>query len=208
MIEAVEIATSDGSILRGELRRGEADWVILVADLGEDLDAWHALPDRLARQGMTVLTFDLRGHGGSDGDADPSRTATDVADVIGFAQATGADRIYVGAAGATTGPVLRACEGSRCEGLFALAPRGEGLDRSSIPKLAVIGSRDPTQEAAGAELGRSGGWPVVIRLPVRDRGCEILRGDWGANVQDSVSAFLRDRRRSSSSRAATGKGLR
>lgn len=194
MIEAVEILTQDGLMLRGELRRRGPDWVVLVHAPGEDIDAWLSLPQRVASRGMSTLTVDLRGHGGSDGAAEPAATNGDIRAVIAFVRCQGAKRVFVGAAGASVAPALTAAESDRCEGFFALAPTGDQPD-VRVPRFAVVGSRDPEQEAAGSAFVAGTGWAVVARIPVDARGCELLRTTWGSNVDDYVLAFLRDRRR-------------
>ena len=195
MIEAVEIPARDGRVLRGQLRRGGTDWVVLVHDLGEDLDAWRSLAPALVERKLSVLAYDLRGHGGSDGEVDSSQTAADVATVVAFARAEGAKRVYLGTAGRSTRPAIEAGAAEGCEALFALAPVGEDLGRTPpLAKLAIAGSRDPEQDAAGTELARSPGWTVVIRVPLADPGCGMLEGNWAANVRDYALTFLKQRR--------------
>ena len=99
MIEAVEIPAPDGAVLRGEVQRAGPVWAVLVHDLGEDLDAWRPLRDALAARGISVLCFDLRGHGGSDGETGDGLPAGDLEAAIAFARSSGAERLVVGAAG-------------------------------------------------------------------------------------------------------------
>ena len=192
MIEAVEIAAPDGAVLRGEVRRAGPVWAVLVHDLGEDIDAWRPLRDALAGRGVSVLCFDLRGHGGSDGEAGEGLAAGDLEAAIAFARSSGAERLVVGAAGESAGPALAAAAASGGDGFFALAPRGSEFARSGISKLSVCGSRDPAQEAAGSALEGSGGWSVVVRLPVAEPGLGMLQGPWRTNVEAYVLGFVRD----------------
>ena len=194
MIEAVELPVSERLVLRGQVRRRGSDWVALVHAPGEDIDAWLPLPDRIASQGMSVLALDLRGHGGSDGSAEPAAAHADVRAVIGHARSQGARRVFVGAAGESVAPALAAATAERCDALFALAPTGE-QPATSMSRFAVVGSRDPEQEAAGSALVAGPGWSVVARIPVDAGGCAVLKTSWGSNVEDYVLAFLRDQRR-------------
>jgi pimeloyl-ACP methyl ester carboxylesterase len=180
MIEAVEIAARDGTLLRGELRRGGADGVVLVHDHGRDLDAWRDLPAALAEDGLAVLAFDLRGHGGSDGD---EVAEDDVADVVAFARATGFERVYVGAEGASAGAALASAE----EAAFVLAPRG--VDREYAGRALVVLSRDDPLEARAGELFP--GESIVISVPEPP---PLLDGAWAGNVRDYVIRFLREAR--------------
>jgi pimeloyl-ACP methyl ester carboxylesterase len=194
MTEAVEIRAADGVVLRGQVRRAGPSWTILVHEPGEDLDAWKPLPAVLAARGFTVLTHDLRGHGGSDGTAAHDLDSDDLASVVSLARDLGAGDIYVGAAGASTGPALEAAGASGCAAFVALGPLGHALERTpALPKLAIVASRDPAQEAASAQLALAPGGCVVVRLPVAERGTALLRGAWASNVHEYVAGFVRDR---------------
>lgn len=190
MIEAVEITCPDGVVLRGELRRAGSHWAVLVHDEGMDLDAWRPLPAKLAVRGFSVLAIDLRGHGGSGGEADPDRTTDDLADVLAYARKAGAEHLTVGAAGKSAMPALEAA-GAGCDALFLLGPVGEALRRSrALPTLVVAGSQDERQEATASELVRRASRTVVVRVPVAAPGCEFLASAWGRNVTSYITSFL------------------
>ena len=194
MTEAVEIRASDGAVLRGEVRRAGPSWTILVHEQGEDLDAWKPLPAVLAARGFTVLTHDQRGHGCSDGTASQDLDGDDLVRVVAFARDLGAGDIYMGAAGTSTGPALEAAGASACTAFVALGPLGLALERTpALPKLAIVASRDPEQEAASAQLALARGGCVVVRLPLAERGTALLRGAWASNVQEYVAGYIRDR---------------
>jgi len=194
MIEAVEIEASDGTVLRGEAQEAGPDWVVLVHDLGEDIDAWRPLPAALAARGLSVLAFDLRGHGGSDGEPDPARTAADLAAALSLARGRGAGRVYLGAAGESARAAIEAGAAEGCDALVLLAPVGDGLEGGSLPRLSVVSSLDARQQAAARALHRGPGWSLVANVPVEASGCAVLAGEWGGNVQDYVLSFLGDQR--------------
>lgn len=186
MKEAVEFAAPDGAVLRGELRRAGPAWVVLVHRPGEDLDAWKPLPTMLTARGFSVLAFDLRGHGGSDGAADGARTASDLGAAVGFAHAAGAECVVVGAAGESVAPALTAAAEHGASGFIAVGPLGSELPRvAGLPGLVIAASLDPEQETAATALGRSGR-TVVVRLPVSD----VLRDGWRTNTAAYVLSFL------------------
>ncbi len=67
---AVSFPSLDGTNLAGEVFEASsrpAPAVVLVHMLTRSKADWGSLPDRIQDAGITVLTFDLRGHGGSSG---------------------------------------------------------------------------------------------------------------------------------------------
>lgn len=69
---SVTFASLDGTSLAGEFYEASsrpAPAVVLVHMLTRSKADWGSLPDRLQEAGITALTFDLRGHGGSSGSA-------------------------------------------------------------------------------------------------------------------------------------------
>lgn len=78
----VTFASVDGTPLAGEFFEAAnrpSPGVVLVHMLSRNKSDWHGLPDRIRDAGMTALTIDLRGHGGSSGS--PSELAPMVQDV-------------------------------------------------------------------------------------------------------------------------------
>ncbi len=67
---AVSFPSLDGTNLAGEVFEASsrpAPAVVLVHMLTRSKADWGSLPDRIQAAGITVLAFDLRGHGGSSG---------------------------------------------------------------------------------------------------------------------------------------------
>lgn len=68
----VTFQSLDGTSLAGELFESSnrpAPGVVLVHMLSRNKSDWQGLPDRIRDAGITALTIDLRGHGGSSGSA-------------------------------------------------------------------------------------------------------------------------------------------
>ena len=193
MIEAVEITTRDGLTLRGEVAMCASDWILLVHAPGEDIDAWRPLSSALEEYSLTVLAVDLRGHGGSDGEADPGAAATDVEAMVAYALSHGALRIFLGAAGPSTSAAQEAAERHPIEALVLAAPVGRHRDDGTpVPRLLLYDPEDPEQEAAAARLQDAPGSSLAISLTDAGRGLDLLGGEWSDNVIGYVAAFLRD----------------
>ena len=66
----VAFQSPDGTTIAGEFFEAAtrpSPGVVLVHMLTRNKSDWHALPDRLRDAGITALSIDLRGHGGSSG---------------------------------------------------------------------------------------------------------------------------------------------
>jgi len=197
---AVEFAATDGGVLRG-LRYGEGErWVVLVHDEGHDLDAWKILVPELAALGLTVLAFDLRGHGTSDDPWEPRLLPTDVVAALRLARSEGARALYLVGAGAGATAALVAAGKLQVKALVALSPHAEldgippgALRESRAPKLFIVGGADPSAAAQASSVHRASiGWSVLAAPPVEAQGTDLLASEWGETVAEHVLVFLTD----------------
>ena len=74
----VEIALVDGTVLRGIEHPADGPPLLFVHDVGDDRAAWGSVAPDLRSAGFRVICLELRGHGLSDGEPDPSATVDDV----------------------------------------------------------------------------------------------------------------------------------
>jgi pimeloyl-ACP methyl ester carboxylesterase len=201
-VEPVQATTADGLTLRGELVRGEETWVVLVHDVGGDIDVWKPLRPGLHRRGWTALALDLRGHGGSDGEWNDDRGELDVDLAVTLARRLGARHVAVVAAGRAGVFTLRAVERALPQEEFELPDslvlispgpldgadpmtlRGGGL-----PKLFVYGAQDAHAGDVLALSRASIGWTVNVTFATAARGSDLL-GEWSANVLDKIKTFV------------------
>jgi alpha-beta hydrolase superfamily lysophospholipase len=204
-IEPIECRAADGVLLRGEELRQRSSWVVLLHDEGDDLDCWQAVRAVLAARGWSIVTLDLRGHGGSDGEWRRSSAALDAAAALGRAAATGPTHVALVAAGVTGVLVLEAIEQDaidpalRPDALVLVSPRAAGAELASlrgegIATLVLYGQRAP--HAADAEQLRSAsiGWTLGVGVPSEQIGDELLRGPESAVVSDQILSFLAEQR--------------
>ena len=78
----IELALADGTVLRGLEHPADGPPLVFVHDLGDDLDAWGSLAATVNASGFRVIRLELRGHGLSDGEADPSATFGDLTNAL------------------------------------------------------------------------------------------------------------------------------
>jgi len=205
-VEAVEATTADGVRLRGEVAPGDDTWVVLVHEPSGDIDDWRPIRTALVRRGWTVLAFDLRGHGGSDGEWSPERGKLDVDLGITLARRSGARHVSVVCLGYAGILALQAVERASVESSFELPDslilispgpvdgadpmtlRGRGLSR-----LFVYGAADPLADDVLVLQRASIGWNVAVSFATAAHGSALV-ATLPENLADKISAFLKEQR--------------
>jgi pimeloyl-ACP methyl ester carboxylesterase len=196
----VSFSTAGGLVLRGHRWGSEQGCAVLVHDEGEDLDGWRPLVGELIGLRLSVLAFDLRGHGASDDPWEPGRALSDVLAALRFARAEGARRLYLLGAGAGATAALAAGGRRKVEALVLYSPRAElegvsveAFRAAAAPKLIIVGGLDTAAAAAASEvLRRTIGWAVLESPPVEAQGTRLLTSNWAEQVVEHTVAFLRD----------------
>jgi pimeloyl-ACP methyl ester carboxylesterase len=187
---SVEIPASDGVVLRGEVETGGPVWLVLMHEMGRDLDLWHSLGP--LGSSVSSLAVDLRGHGGSDGVADSAFTARDLVHMAAFARDNGAEGVVIVAAGSQVQAALDAAFETRALGVVAICPLIERVEGRSLPKLVIVASKDARQVTAGSTLRRSAGAATVVSLPISGDCDAILSSGWRTNVAAYIRTFATD----------------
>lgn len=200
-VEPVELAASDGVVLRGQHWPGADIWIILLHEAGMDLDCWQPLVLPLHEKGYSLLTLDLRGHGASDGDWAVSALGDDLEVAIAFAHEHGAQRIAVIGAGEGVLAALMNVHAKHLFAIVALSPGPIGdlpldeLRGGNVAKLFVVGSLGKRAAEAEQQIrDRAIGWTVLLRLPTEVQGTSLLAGPWQLHVQENIVAFLEEQR--------------
>ncbi len=146
---SVSFPSLDGTQLAGELFESSArpaPAVVLVHMLTRSSDDWGSLPDRIQDAGITALTIDLRGHGGSAGSSqDLSAMVEDVRAAVQWLSARQGVRTgSVGLVGASLGAslsLLAAVELPMIRAIALLSPsldyRGLRTDANLVKRLGA-----------------------------------------------------------------------
>jgi pimeloyl-ACP methyl ester carboxylesterase len=201
-MRAVELAASDGLMLRGEVWGRGDDWLVLLHDVGADLDVWRPLAGLVEEEaGLSALALDLRGHGGSDDPWDERGAELDVEAAAAFARGDGARTLCVAAAGVAGLVALRVAERVRVDALALLSPgplAGAGtadLRAPGVAKLFLAGALDAQRDAdAAAVRVASIGWAVGASLPTAAQGTDLLSGEHAEQVAEQLFRFLDEQR--------------
>jgi pimeloyl-ACP methyl ester carboxylesterase len=180
--------------VRGVLWPGAADTVLLIHDVGDDLDSWGALPAALAGQGYRVIAIDLPGHGLSDDPWEPV-AAKEVLDfVISSARRGQRGKCFAISIGSIA-PVVGSLH---ADALIALSPSpGSEWSRETIstPCLIFVGGADAAAaDAANRYFRGRTGWTVVSSFGTAENGAALLTSLGAVHVNEQILAFLRDYR--------------
>lgn len=175
-------------------------WAILVHGEGQDLDAWRPLAGWLSDRELSVLAFDLPGHGASDGAWESQLAAPVVMAAVDFARSKGARRIHLIGAGLGAAAVLAAAarDGYEPDSIAALSPCVDAtvsdlaaVREARAPKLILVGSLDEGALRDAEAVYRSAiGHCELARFPVSDQGSDLLGGDWASHAREKVLAHV------------------
>ena len=178
----IEIALADGTVLRGLEHPADGSPLLFVHDLGEDLDAWGSVAADVRSAGFRVICLELRGHGLSDGEPDPSVTVDDItgalAEVWG---AFGPCGLVVHGTAARAAFELGGEQGAPVHAVISPAP-GTGSDGNdgigSVPSMRVLftGAHDePVHEHVRATHPKMRGQNMWISTGTALRGPTLLQ---------------------------------
>jgi pimeloyl-ACP methyl ester carboxylesterase len=126
------------------------------------------LARRLAAEGVIVFAYDQRGYGQSEGDKDPSATATDVSAALGFLKARGnAPVAVVGVEGGGTASVIAAA------------------DNADVNALALIGSGPTFGSLNATDAAHKLHIDTVVFSSGADGGDQLVQLIEGAELRQS-----------------------
>jgi pimeloyl-ACP methyl ester carboxylesterase len=197
----VEFAGPRALTLRG-LRSGEGDrWAVLVHGERRDLDGWRPLAGWLAEHGLSVLAFDLPGHGASDDPWEPALALPAVIAAIDFARSESSQPVHLVGEGVGAIAALAAAAADltrQVASIVALSPRADDrvaelveIREARAPKLILVGSLSPVAlEGAEAVFRGAIGLCEMVKFPVAVQGTDLLAGEWGVHAREKVLAHL------------------
>lgn len=185
----------DGTPLAGMLYEASArpaPGVVLVHMLGRSKEEWNWIAERLQEAGVTVLTIDLRGHGGSAGS--PALLAPMVTDVTAAVdwlaarpQVRPASLAIAGASLGANLAALAAIERGAIRGVALVSPsldyRGVRLDAAAMRKLGTrpawlaASTEDPYALRTVKELAAAGAPREQALSSARGHGMGLLNAD-------------------------------
>lgn len=192
---------SDGDVmLQGTLYGEGQEGVVLASMYVEDQTVWESFAMTLAEQGVRVLTFDYRGVGASEGNANVNDTPADVEAALTFMREHGFEPIAVVGAGLGGTAVLRAAAEAEAFPPVAIisAPRVfQGLEvrDSDLSGLAVpslwVGTRTDLLHDIEAMYDEADGEKSLWMYEGSSlHGAYILTGADGADLERRLIAFI------------------
>jgi pimeloyl-ACP methyl ester carboxylesterase len=197
--EPIAIALESGPTVRGLAWPGGPDRIILIHEVGGDLDSWGTLPATLATEGYRVVAIDLPGHGLSDDPWDIDHMADQIAEIVSAVR-TDPGRCFVVAIGSLA-PVIGDLVVDALVVVSPHAPAVPGQSVAASPCLIFVGGADPDASGAADRFFRARrGWAVVSSFGVAENGAALLVGPWAGHLAEQTIAFLRDYRSETSRR--------
>jgi 3-oxoadipate enol-lactonase len=173
--------THDGTRLAYALHGRGVDGIALIHSLAMDRRFWQPVVDRLAPR-MPVLTYDCRGHGGSDKPAGPytvelfARDLADLLDHLGWRTAL--------VAGASMGGCIALA--------FAATFPARTAALALIDTTACYGGEAPKQWAERAERAAREGMAALVEFQTTRWFSDAFRAQHPAVVEDCIEVFLRN----------------
>ena len=180
----IEIALADGTVLRGLEHPADGPPLLFVHDLGEDLDAWGSVAADVRSAGFRVICLELRGHGLSDGEPDPSATVDDVTGALAEVQgAFGPCGLVVHGTAARAAFELGGEHGAPVHAVISPAPGSGRSDDDydgvgSVPSMRVLftGAHDePVHEHVRTSHPKMRGQNMWISTGTALRGPTLLQ---------------------------------
>lgn len=162
----VAIVAEDGTILRGQLWRGDATGIIVTPGYSDDAADAHQVAESLSRSGHTVMFYNLRGQRPSGGLAGAAHLPADLRAAVADMRTRGIDHIYVvGYRQSATAAVILAAEPSGLDGVAAVFAyeRYQELDAaaaaemSTAPLLFIAAEGSKGQAGSAANLAAAHG---------------------------------------------------
>jgi pimeloyl-ACP methyl ester carboxylesterase len=211
--EVVTFATEDGLTLSGRLYDpavgGEAYWsadsgVVLCHMYPADQTSWHEVAEYFAENGLSVLTFDFRGYGDSEGSKDIQYIDRDAAAAAQFLGGTGVQEVVLigasmgGTASLKAAADLQALSSLRIAGVITLSAPVEFMGLSAeqavpqlaVPMLFVSAEQDEGASGARALEQLSGGAGELEILAGGGHGTNLFDGPSAEQVWNLMLDFL------------------
>jgi alpha/beta superfamily hydrolase len=121
----VTFMTEDGIELNGNIIGSGTKWIILSHMYPTDQTSWFDFAEILKEDGYSVLTYDFRGYGKSDGTQDVSQIVIDLRAAVAFVKQYEPEVLYLmGASMGGTASLVVAAE-ERIDGVISFSGPGE-----------------------------------------------------------------------------------
>jgi pimeloyl-ACP methyl ester carboxylesterase len=197
--EGLKIETEDGLELSAKSYGAGPTAAILAHMRGSDQRSWSDTARQLASGGeYTVLTFDFRGHGGSD-DGNLGDIDKDVRAAIQFMRADGFTKVFVVGASMGGTAALAVASQEDLAGVVAISAPAQfqgidalaRIDQVAEPKLFIAASGDEPYVDDLQEMFERAAEPKEQRLfDGKEHGTALLEGDQGEQALQAIEQFL------------------
>jgi len=168
----VSITTADGLALDATLYPGGDTWVVLAHMLPADKTSWTDLAPHFQDRGYSVLAYNNRGYGASDGSREPFQLRVDADAALSYALDNGAGRLVFGGASMNGAAAMDVGASYDFEAIFVL---------SGVPTFPSVA--DVTTSLPGVEES-------ILFVAASDDGSAVDDADNFAGIAADAEQFV------------------
>lgn len=197
----VNFISNDGIKIDGRLFGESKNAVILAHMFPSDQTSWDSMARELSTKGYSVLTFDFRGYGNSQGTRDIAGIDRDEAAAVKYMRRRGTKKLFlIGASMGGTASLKQAANDNGVDGVISLSGPIEFQGLSVLkeigeiksPVLLIAAKDDPAGAADSAKwfFEHLRGPKEIKIFPGSEHGTAILQGRESLPAKRAVFNFL------------------
>ncbi len=199
-IADVEITTADGLTLEATEYPGGATWVVLAHMRPADKDSWASLASLFQDAGYSVLAYNNRGYGDSEGEREAFQLLTDASAALGHARSRGATGLVFGGASMNGAAAMALAAAEDFAAVFALSAvpafpsvldAAASLPSVAEPILFVAAGDDGSAVADADAFSAAAPDSHRITLEAGGHGTDMLNAEPGLGEQ--IVAWVTER---------------
>lgn len=183
----ISLTTTDGITIAGDHVGDGEHGVVLVPPFHAQRGDWGDLAEVLEGQGANVVSIDLRGHGDSKGESEPTKMVADVAAAVAHLRKKGAKKITL--IGASLGANLALAAAAADAGVTDVVMISPRLDANGVkvsaalkgfgrrPLLLITGGDDALSTKAANMMADRIDSAVVEVLAASGTGLKLINRD-------------------------------
>lgn len=190
----VEYRTSDNVRIEAALFETDATRAVVLAHGAVfNKESWYPLARRLRNEGVTVLSINFRGYGGSETATRQGDLHLDVLGAVKYLADAGYDHVALVGGSMGAGAILRAMEArtpAEADRIVILAGAGPPIRSEKIVKLFIATEGDPIGSAMRETYATSSDPKTLSLLEGSAHAQHIFKTDQGEELTRRIVQFV------------------